>query len=92
MERLGDAVIRTDNGLYRLADRVFGLRLRWRSPADAAVPMSVVGNEAEQAVARALVRLGFELVYQSRASRGALDLLAIRGTHSLSFQLRELAW
>lgn len=56
-----------DSGNYRLDDAVFGLWLRWRSPAGAAVPMTVVGSEAEQAVARALARLGFDLVYQSRA-------------------------
>ena len=89
LKRLGDAVDRTDERLYRLADRVFGLWLRWRSPAGAAVPMSVVGDEAELAVARALVRLGFELVYQSRASRGAFDLLAIRGTRSLGIQVKR---
>ena len=51
LERLGDAISRTDGGNYRLADPVFGLWVRWRSPAGAAVPMSVVGNEAEKAVA-----------------------------------------
>ncbi len=33
--------------------------------------MTVVGDEAEKTVARHLARLGFDLVYQSRASRGA---------------------
>ena len=41
--------------------------------------MSVVGDVAEQAVARFLAALGFDLVYQSRASRGAFDILALRG-------------
>ena len=38
--------------------------------------MTIVGDEAEQAVAAFLAGLGFDLVYQSRASRGAFDLLA----------------
>lgn len=91
LERLGDAVTRTTEGHYRLSDSVFGLWLRWRSPAGAAVPMSVIGNEGEQAAAMALARLGFELVYQSRASRGAFDLLAIRGTRSLGVQVKRSA-
>lgn len=89
VERLGDAVDRTDDRRYRLADPIFGLWLRWRSPSGAAVPMSVVGDEAERAAAESLARMGFELVYQSRASRGAFDLLAIRGTHSLGVQIKR---
>ncbi|MFH1466483.1 MAG: AAA family ATPase [Pseudomonadota bacterium] len=89
LERLGDALTRTDSGSYRLADPVFGLWLRWRSPAGAAVPMTVLGSEGERAAATALARLGFDLVYQSRASRGAFDLLAIRGPRSLGVQVKR---
>ncbi len=89
LERLGDAVARTDGRRYCLADPVFGLWLLWRSPAGASVPMSVVGDEAERAAAYSLARMGFELVYQSRASRGAFDLLAIRGAHSLGVQVKR---
>jgi hypothetical protein len=48
---------------------VFELWLRWRSPGGAAVPMSVIGDEAERAVAENLAHLGFDLVYQSRVAR-----------------------
>jgi Holliday junction resolvase len=51
--------------------------------------MSVIGDEAERATALALARLGFEVVFQSRASRGAFDLLALRGTHSLAVQVKR---
>lgn len=72
LDRLGDVMIRGDDERWRLADPVFGLWLRWRSPGGAAVPMTVVGDEAERAAAEALARLGFELVYQSRASQVGL--------------------
>ncbi len=91
VERLGDAVVRRDDGLYELADPVFALWLRWRKPGGTVVPMAVVGDEAELAVARALAEMGFELVYQSRASRGAFDLLAVRGGHQLGVQVKRSA-
>ena len=36
-----------------------------------------------------LARMGFELVYQSRASRGAFDLLALRGAAQLGLQVKR---
>ncbi len=53
--------------------------------------MKLVGNEAELRVAEHLASLGFELVYQSRASRGAFDLLAIRGGRQLGVQVKRSA-
>jgi uncharacterized protein len=91
LDRLGDVVVRGDDERWRLADPVFGLWLRWRSPGGAAVPMTVVGDEAERAAAEALARLGFDLVYQSRASRGAFDLLATRGARQLGVQVKRTA-
>ena len=72
-----------------MADPVFGMWLRWRTPGGAAIPMTVVGDEAERAAAEALARLGFDLVYQSRASRGAFDLLATRGARQLGVQVKR---
>jgi len=91
LERLNDAVIRSGDGLYQIADPVFGLWLRWRRPGGTVVPMSVIGDEAELAVARALSAMGFDLVYQSRASRGAFDLLATRGPLQLGVQVKRSA-
>lgn len=88
LERLGDTVERDPDGLYRLADPVFGLWLRWRNPGGTVVPMSLVGDEGEQRVAAALARMGFDLVYVSRASRGAFDLMAIRGAAQVGVQVR----
>jgi hypothetical protein len=51
--------------------------------------MTLVGDEAEQLVAQELSRMGFELVYQSRASRGAFDLLGIRGACQVGIQVKR---
>ncbi|MCB9582166.1 MAG: ATP-binding protein [Polyangiaceae bacterium] len=89
LERLGDLLERDEDGLYRVADSLFSTWIRWRSPGGTTVPMSVIGNEAEQAVAAFLASLGFDLVYQSRASRGAFDLLALRGPDQLGLQVKR---
>ncbi|MCP4679277.1 MAG: ATP-binding protein [Deltaproteobacteria bacterium] len=89
LERLADAVVRTENGLCAIADPVFALWLSWRKPGGTTVPMTVIGDEAELAVARTLAQMGFELVYQSRASRGAFDLLAIRSGIQLGLQVKR---
>jgi Holliday junction resolvase len=89
LERLGDAVKRNDEGRYELADATFGLWLRWSRPGGTVVPMRLVGDEAERAVAEYLARMGFELVYQSRGSRGAFDLLATRGAAQLGVQVKR---
>ncbi len=91
LERLGDAVLHRDDGRYALADPVFGLWLRWRKPGGTVVPMAVVGDEAELEVARRLAEMGFELVYQSRASRGAFDLLGVRDGRQLGIQVKRSA-
>ncbi|MCG5051524.1 MAG: ATP-binding protein [Myxococcales bacterium] len=88
VQRLGDAIIKRAD-LYALTDPVFASWLRWRGPGGAAVPMKVIGDEAEANVAAHLARLGFDLIYQSRASRGAFDLLAIRGGVQLGVQVKR---
>ena len=89
IERLKDAIRRREDGLYELTDLTFGLWLRWRRPGGTIVPMTVVGNEAELDVARCLATMGFDLVYQSKASRGAFDLLATRGATQLGVQVKR---
>ncbi|MCA9609335.1 MAG: AAA family ATPase [Myxococcales bacterium] len=89
LERLGDAIVRDEEGRYRVADPLFSTWVRWRQPGGAVVPMTVVGDEAERAVAATLAELGFDLVYQSRASRGAFDLLALRGADQLGLQVKR---
>ncbi len=89
VERLGDAVTRREDSLYEITDPVFALWLSWRRPGGTVVPMTVVGDEAELAVARALAEMGFELIYQSRVSRGAFDLLAVRSGIQLGVQVKK---
>ncbi|MBX3271071.1 MAG: ATP-binding protein [Sandaracinaceae bacterium] len=89
LERLGDSVVRGDDDRYRIADALFATWIEWRSPGGATVPMRVIGDEAELAVAEHLAALGFDLVYQSRASRGAFDLLALRGPDQLGLQVKR---
>ncbi len=51
--------------------------------------MAVVGDEAELRTAEHLSLMGFDLVYQSRASRGAFDLLATWGDRQLGLQIKR---
>ncbi len=88
LQRLGDAVTKQGD-TYALTDPVFASWLRWRGPGGAAVPMKIIGDEAEAKVATDLARLGFDLIYQSRASRGAFDLLAIRAGVQLGVQVKR---
>jgi AAA+ ATPase superfamily predicted ATPase/Holliday junction resolvase len=89
LERVGDAVRKRDDGRYELDDPVFGIWLRWRRPGGTVVPMTMIGDAAERDVATLLARMGFDLVYQSRASRGAFDLLATRGASQLGIQVKR---
>jgi AAA+ ATPase superfamily predicted ATPase/Holliday junction resolvase len=89
LERLGDLIRKRKDGSYELDDPVFGLWLQWRRPGGTVVPMTVVGDAAERDVATVLAHLGFDLVYQARASRGAFDLLATRGAAQLAIQVKR---
>lgn len=91
LTRLGEAVIRGKDGAYNLADPVLALWLRWRLPGGTAVPMRALGDEAELRVAEAMAARGFELVYQSRGSRGSFDLLAFRKGRLLAVQVKRRA-
>jgi AAA+ ATPase superfamily predicted ATPase/Holliday junction resolvase len=92
IDRLRDAVQQSERrGQYELDDATFGLWLRWRQPGGSVVPMTLLGEAAERSVAQHLARSGFELVYQSRASRGAFDVLATRGAHQLGVQVKRAA-
>jgi hypothetical protein len=89
LERLGDVIHRDDAGAYSVRDPLFSMWLRWRSPGGTVVPMQVIGSEAELRAAEHLALLGFDLVYQSRGSRGAFDLLALRGSEQLGLQIKR---
>jgi hypothetical protein len=89
LERLGDVVSKLADGRYAIDDSAYAAWIRWRSPGGAVVPMKLVGDEGEQRVAEHLAAMGFELFYQSRASRGAFDLLALRGSRQLGVQVKR---
>jgi uncharacterized protein len=89
LERLGDVVRKRQDGRYELEDPVFGLWLAWRRPGGTVVPMTVIGDAAEREVATVLAHSGFDVVYQARASRGAFDLLATRGSAQLAIQVKR---
>ena len=89
LDRLRDVIVRDGDDRWHLADPMLALWLRWRAPGGAAIPMTVIGSEAEQAAAEELARLGFDLIYYSRASRGAFDLLATRGAQQLGVQVKR---
>lgn len=89
LARLHDAVAKNAAGQWELTDPTFGLWLQWRQPGGSVLPMKLVGDEAELATAQTLAHLGFELVYQSRGSRGAFDLLATRGAWVLAVQVKR---
>lgn len=91
IERLGEVAIRDPDGRWRLVDPVFALWVRWRGPGGTSLPMKLLGDEGEGVAAEALARLGFELVFYARASRGAFDLLAVRGAVHLGVQVRRRA-
>lgn len=91
LARLGDIIRIRDDGHYDLTDPLMAQWLRWRTPGGAAVPMTLIGDEAERAVAQHLSKLGFELVYQSKASRGAFDLLALRAGVMVGIQVKRMS-
>lgn len=91
LQRLGEAVVRDEEGVWSVTDPLFRSWLEWRQPGGTVVPMRLLGDEAELAVAERLAHLGFELVYQSRGSRGAFDLIATRGAGVLAVQVKRSA-
>jgi len=91
IDRVADLVVVVD-GVYQIADPALRLWLIRKSEAGLALPPLVLGDEAEKAVARRMAAAGFELVYQSRASRGAFDLLAISQTQEVGVQVKKAEW
>jgi AAA+ ATPase superfamily predicted ATPase/Holliday junction resolvase len=82
-------LVEVENAVYRINDPCLALWLRAKSDEGAVLPAVVLGNEAEKRVARQMASAGFELVFQSRASRGAFDLLAVRGSVEVGVQVKK---
>lgn len=91
IDRVADFVV-VEQGVYQIVDPALRLWLSQKSDLGPILPPLVLGDEAEQAVAQRLAALGFELVYQSRASRGAFDLLAILQAREVGVQVKKSSW
>lgn len=84
-----EVVIKNKNGTYQVADPAFALWLQSRSDLRNILPPLLLGTESEKAVARTLSEFGFKLVYQSKASRGTFDLLAIYDYMTIGIQCKK---
>jgi Holliday junction resolvase len=83
-------IIAKRNGAYDYADPLLkNWVLGTRTPLKGVITPLLLGNESERRVAEALAREGFRLVYQSRASRGAFDLLAIVDNLQVGLQVKS---
>jgi Holliday junction resolvase len=85
-------VIVKENKRYFFRDPVFarwvqGARSFWKTKM---TPV-LVGTAAEKAVAEKLSAEGFSAIYQSKASRGAFDLLAIFNSYKVGLQIKVAA-
>jgi len=85
-------VIVKENKRYFFRDPVFarwvqGTRSFWKTKM---TPV-LVGTAAEKAVAEKLSAEGFSAIYQSKASRGAFDLLAIFNSYKVGLQIKVVA-
>jgi Holliday junction resolvase len=83
-----DVLLKREDGTYGFVDPTFALWLKSRVDFRRAMPPLLVGTDAEKALARGLAADGFRGVYQSRASRGAFDLLALHDTRVFGIQVK----
>lgn len=74
---------------YFIPDPCFRKWLASKTDLGRILPPLVVGDETEKRVAHTLGKQGFRLVYQSRASRGAFDLLAILNSTEIGIQCKR---
>jgi len=84
-----EIVTKNGAGAYQVVDPAFAHWLASRSDLHLALPPLLLGTESEKAVARALSQFGFKLVYQSKASRGTFDLLAIHDYKMIGIQCKK---
>src|SRR3989339_202876 len=88
LKRVPDLIEQTSD-IYKIKDQALGLWLKNRSDLSQTIPTTVLGNEAEKLVAKVLSEIGFQLIYQSQASRGAFDLLGIITTQKIGIQVKK---
>jgi len=79
-----------NNGEYHFRDPVFGLWIAGtKSHLKSVISPYTLGNSVEKTVASKLSKEGFSLVYQSKASRGTFDLLAILNSSMVGIQVKK---
>lgn len=84
-----DVIVKTDDKQYLIPDKAFALWLKSNTELGKILSPLVLGDETEKLIARTLAQTGFTLVYQSKASRGAFDLLAIANTTFIGIQCKK---
>lgn len=83
---------KNEDGTHAVVDRCFGLWLSGnRSVYRTIAGPYHLGDDAERALCVLLGREGFSLVYRSRGSRGAFDLLALLGTEQIGLQVKRVS-
>lgn len=82
-----DAVTKED-GRYVVPDPCFRLWLQSQEDLGGLAPPSIIGDISERRVTEALAALGLRVIYQSRASRGAFDLLGLAWGRELAIQVK----
>lgn len=84
-----DVIVKTEDKQYLIPDKAFALWIKSNTGFRNILSPLVLGNETEKLIARTLAQTGFTLVYQSKASRGAFDLLAIANTTFIGIQCKK---
>lgn len=75
---------------YHFRDPVFGLWIAGtKSHLKSVISPYTLGDSVEKAVADKLSKEGFSLVYQSKASRGTFDLLAVLNSSMIGLQVKK---
>jgi len=87
INRISDFIIK-DKEIYKIQDKCLRLWIENKSDLKPFLPPLVLGTEAEKFVAQKMAQAGFELIYQSRASRGSFDLLAILNNIEVGVQVK----
>jgi len=85
---LEDALTKQEDDTYAFVDPTFALWLKHQVDFRQTMPPLLVGTDSEQAVAKRLAMDGFRGAYQSLASRGAFDLLAVHDTRIFGLQVK----
>ena len=83
-------ILMKENGGYQFRDPVLKLWIAGtKSHLKSVISPYTLGDFVEKAIADKLSKEGFSLVYQSKASRGTFDLLAILNSFMVGLQVKK---